>query len=181
MLNIFKIFSLVAAGLFLYGCTSTDTSDNLGLETDPDAQSAVAVVQGKCPLISFREGTTYYRQYARRGEGDPSQITYQASLADATRSCTINDDQLTVNVFAAGRVLAGPKGKAGTLELPIRVAVLDRTTNEVLYSELSKQVITLTEPNLTGQFVFNDPGIVIPVGAAGETQIFVGFDEGPKR
>lgn len=185
MLTKYKFAILSAALLMISGCTSVDLSSGLnsGDKTSADdnveTQSAVAVVQGQCPRTNFREGTTYLRKYARGQDNDPSQITYQASLADATRTCVINEDQLKVSVFAAGRVLAGPKGQPGTFELPIRVAVIDRTTNEVLYSELTQQAVTLTEPNLTGQFLFNDPNIVLPAGAAGETLIFVGFDEGP--
>lgn len=182
----YKFVILSAVLLFISGCTSlnlgtANVGNNVNDKSNTETQSAVAVVQGQCPRTNFREGTTFFRAYARGKENDPSQITYQASLADATRTCAINEDQLKVSVFAAGRVLAGPKGKAGTFELPIRVAVIDRTTNEVLYSELTQQAVTLTEPNLTGQFLFNDPNIVLPAGAAGETLIFVGFDEGPTQ
>lgn len=169
---------ILSALLILSGCNSTETADTLDVATAPD-QNAL-IIQGKCPTVSFQEGTTFYRAYTRRGEGDPSKITYQSSLADANRSCTISGDQLTVSVFAAGRLLAGPQGKAGEIELPIRVVVLDKKTKNVLYSELSTQVVPLSGPNLTAQFVFNDPNIVIPVGAGGETEVFVGFDSGPK-
>lgn len=169
---------ILAALLVLSGCNSTETANTL--DVAGAAEQAAPIVQGKCPRVSFREGTTFYRAYTRKGEGDPSKITYQSSLAEANRSCTLSGDQLTVNVFAAGRLLAGPQGKAGDIELPIRVVVLDKKTQSVLYSQLSTQVVPLTGPNLTAQFVFNDPNVVIPVGAGGETEVFVGFDSGPK-
>lgn len=169
---------ILSALLVLSGCNSTETANTLDVATA--AEQASPIIQGKCPRVSFREGTTFYRAYTRKGEGDPSKITYQSSLADATRSCTISGDQLTVSVFAAGRLLAGPQGKAGDIDLPIRVVVLDKKTQSVLYSELSTQVVSLSGPNLTAQFVFNDPSVVIPVGAGGETEVFVGFDSGPK-
>lgn len=169
---------LIFALVVLSGCNSTETANTLNVASAPEQASSI--VQGQCPRVSFREGTTFYRAYTRKGDGDPSKITYQSSLADATRSCTISGDQLSVNVFAAGRLLAGPEGKAGDVELPVRVVVLDKKTKNVLYSELSTQVVTLTGPNLTAQFVFNDSNVVIPVGAGGETEVFVGFDSGPK-
>lgn len=179
MFNIIRnSLPILTALVVLSGCNSTETANTLDVANAPEQASLI--IQGKCPLVSFQEGTTFYRAYTRKGEGDPSKITYQSSLADVTRSCTISGDQLTISVFAAGRLVAGPQGSAGDVELPVRVVVLDKKTKSVLYSELSTQVVTLTGPNLTAQFVFNDSNVTIPVGAGGETEVFVGFDSGPK-
>lgn len=168
----------------LAACNSTDTAQTLDLTNqDRSTASGVAVIQGACPKVVFREGTTFYRQYARGGDGDSSKVTYQASLADATRSCRLSQDQtqLTIDVVAAGRLVAGPLGKAGDVKLPIRVAVIDRVTKGVLYTNLTTQTVNLSGATLTAQFVFNNPNVVIPAGAAKETEIFVGFDSGPSR
>ncbi|MEW7008874.1 hypothetical protein [Lentilitoribacter sp. EG35] len=169
---------ILSVFLILSGCKSTEPANTLDVANT--AEQTAPIIQGSCPRVSFREGTTYYRAYTRKGEGDPSKITYQSSLADATRSCTISGGQLNVSVFAAGRLLAGPQGKAGEVQLPIRVVVVDKKTKSVLYSELSTQVVSLIGPNLTAQFVFNDPNVIIPAGAGGETEVFIGFDSGPK-
>lgn len=180
--KIVKLSPLLMTCLIVAGCNSTDSATTLDLATtQPDAATTPAIVQGKCPRVSLRDGTAFYRAYTRGGDGDPSKITYQASLSDVTRSCTINEGQLTLNVVAAGRLVAGPQGKAGDVSLPIRVAVVDKVTNAVIYSELTPTTVVLSGSNLTVQFIFADPNVRIPAGAGGESNVYVGFDTGPKR
>jgi hypothetical protein len=180
--KIMKTAPVLLSVLLVASCNSTDSANTLDL-SNSGAQTTPAVIQGKCPKVSLRDGTAFYRTYAKKGSSDPSQVTYQASLAEVTRSCTISEDQtqLTVNVVAAGRLVAGPQGKAGDITLPIRVAVVDRVTRDVIYSVLTPQVVTLTPSNLSTQFVFTNPNVVIPAGAGGEADVFVGFDAGPNR
>ena len=179
--KIIKSSPVVIGCLFLAGCNSTETSQTLDVTAQQDAAATPAIIQGKCPRVSLRDGTSFYRAYTRGGDGDPSKITYQASLADATRSCTSNGDELVVNVVAAGRLVAGPQGKAGNVTLPVRVAVIDKVTRNVLYSELTQTPVALSGANLTAQFVFANPDVRIPAGAGGETEVFIGFDTGPKN
>lgn len=179
--KIIKSSPIVIGCLILAGCNSTETSKTLDVAAQQDAAATPAIIQGKCPRVSLRDGTSFYRAYTRGGDGDPAKITYQASLSDATRSCTASGDELVVNVVAAGRLVAGPQGKAGNITLPVRVAVVDKVTRSVLYSELTQTPVVLSGSNLTAQFVFADPNVRIPAGAGGETDIYVGFDTGPKN
>lgn len=166
--------------VLISACTSTGNQGGAG---DGSAQLAAAsggedtYTAGFCPTVSFREGTTAYRTYERGGEGDPGRITYQASLADATRQCQLLNGQLVVNVVAAGRLAAGPKGGAGSLDVPIRVAVVQG--DQVLYSELKRQSVSVGRGGATAQFVFSDPNVVLPRDIDKSSQIYVGFDEGP--
>ena len=162
-----KTAPVLLSVLLVASCNSTDSASTLDL-SNSSAQTTPAVIQGKCPKVSLRDGTAFYRTYAKKGSSDPSQVTSQ------------DQTQLTVNVVAAGRLVAGPQGKAGDITLPIRVAVVDRVTRDVIYSVLTSQVVTLTPSNLSTQFVFTNPNVVIPAGAGGEADVFIGFDAGPK-
>lgn len=164
----------------LSACTATGDARKAG----PDGAAATAAAaagdtyrSGFCPSVAFREGTTFFRTYERGGDGDPSRVTYQASLAEATRQCRLVDGQLVVNVVAAGRLAAGPKGGPGSLTMPIRVAVVEG--DRVLYSQLKRQAATLEGGAATTQFLFSDPDIVLPADVDRRSQIYVGFDEGP--
>ena len=63
--------------------------------------------------------------------------------------------------------------------MPIRVAVVEKGTNKVLYSELKQFETNLPAGTPTTQFLFNHPDVTIPISASRTVRIYVGFDEGP--
>lgn len=180
--------TLATSGFMLAvaGCQSGGGSNFLGGGTkDP---SVVAAEEGKilasellayCPPVALRDGTAYFNTYAKGGQDDPAKIVYQASLTDATRSCTRANGMMTMKVGVAGKVVPGPLGTAGTVTMPIRIAVLQGET--VLYSQLHKNQVQVSDPSTATQFVFTDSNVVIPVPTARDIQVFIGFDEGPPK
>ena len=175
----FLLISAVVAGCSTSNPFNGDNAPKQKKEAEIDPVLGQKVVQGTCPPIHLREGTSYFRQYARGGEDDPSKVLYQAAIADTTRQCSVTGDQMNIQVVAAGRAQAGPAGKAGTIKMPIRVAVVEKGTNKVLYSELTQFEATLPSGTPTTQFLFNDPKVNIPITSSRSVRIFVGFDEGP--
>nr|WP_210388005.1 MULTISPECIES: hypothetical protein [unclassified Ciceribacter] len=169
------VVSLVAG---LSACNTSNPTSGLDVAGTQQQPAAAPVVQGVCPSIALRDGTASFRTYAKGGKDDPSKVVYQASLAETTRACTRNDaGQLSIKVMVQGRLVAGPQGKAGSLSMPIRVAVVD--SGNVLYSELTKFEASLTDPATPAQFVFTKDVTGISGEVSGLTQVFVGFDEGP--
>ena len=164
------------------GCTSSDPRTALNPGTDAqqpaiDQASNLAVVQGACPRVNLREGTAYYRTYAKGGDGDPAKVIHQASITDTTRQCRLSGDQMIATVVVSGRVVSGPAGKPGTTEIPIRVAVIDG--ENVLYSELQKHPVVLLEGMPAEQFIYTNASVTFPATSSRTAKVFVGFDPGP--
>lgn len=180
-----RVATVMSLAAFVAGCSSTGGGAGglLGSSAPKPAVEPAAtpqqVVQGTCPTVNLRDGTAYYRTYAKGGEKDkdPTKVIHQASLADTTRQCKVSGDNVIIDVAAAGRVVAGPAGGPGTVTMPIRVAVVDG--DKTLYSELTKYPAELPAGAPTTQFLFNKPGITIPRAAADTAKVYVGFDEGP--
>jgi hypothetical protein len=145
----------------------------------PQGQGAAVspVVQGSCPPVSLRDGTAFYRTYPKGVKNDASKVIYQASLADSTRACSRDANNLYITVMIQGRLTAGPLGKAGDITLPVRVAVVDG--EKVLHTELVKYPSRLDNPSQPSQFVFTKENIAVPGVVSGMTRVYVGFDEGP--
>ena len=145
--------------------------------------SAAAIVyteqelRGYCPQVTLRENTGYYTTYEKGAEGDPDSAIYQASIAKVTRACTQSDGYLNMKVAAAGRVVAGPKGKSGTISMPIRVAVLEGDT--VLYSELTRHQVQIDTTAGATQFLVTDDNVQVPIQPESKFRVYVGYDEGP--
>lgn len=190
---VFRLFNgrffagTVLAGFMLAGagCQSSDSSGVLNLGTqkqDPQVQQAkvtASSLQAYCPKVTVRDGTAYFDNYARGGQGDATKIVYQASIGDVTRDCSNANGSLSLNVAVAGRVVPGPMAKPGAVSMPIRIVVLHG--NDVLYSKLHQYQVQLSDMSAATQFVFNDANIVVPEPTAKDYQIFAGFDEGPAK
>lgn len=179
--------ALAAVLLAVAGCNTPTTTPfdhgtkAPGMDKLSTAKGAPApVVTGTCPQIALREGTAFLRKGGKGKNGAPddqTKLQYQASLADTTRQCTVDETGATkVMVQAQGRLVLGPAGKSGTFTLPIRVAVVDG--DQTVYSELVKFNVDLAgQPS--GQFLFQKDGIVLPQGTSPTARVFMGFDEGP--
>ncbi len=83
-----------------------------------------------------------------------------------------------MRVGVKGRVINGPTGLTGTLNVPLRVAVAN-TANEVIYSQLHQVPVTIPEGGSNALFSFVDGDINIPVPDKNNLVVYVGFDEGP--
>jgi hypothetical protein len=147
-----------------------------------------------CPTVTLREGTAFYSTYAkearkaRTDEDDPlanpnaqpdnsASRIYQAAITDVTRSCNYNGGMLTMTVAAAGKVVPGPMAKAGSVTLPIRVAVL--RDGEAIYSNLAKYPVQIADTSEAAQFLYSNANVTFEAPAKHNIQVFVGFDAGP--
>jgi hypothetical protein len=173
--------SLAAGGLLLAlaGCQSGGEGGAGGLFAGKPKEDAVRLseLRAYCPQVTLRSGTASFNTYAKGGKDDPAKIVYQASIADVTRKCSYTDTSIGMTVAVAGRVVPGPQGKAGTITMPIRVAVVQG--DQTIYSKLFKHPVQVSDTAGATQFVFTDSEITIPGPVQQNVQVFAGFDEGP--
>ena len=172
-----RILTALGLALLVSACQSTKTAPvdlGVGTQTEVVADGTLAAaspsiidtrsepgritdveLRAYCPKVDLREGTAFYRTYEKGGKEteDANLVIYQAALAETSRDCKYENGTLTMTVAASGRVVPGPKGKAGTITMPIRVAVT--RGDEVLYSKLTTQEVQIAETGAT-QFVFTD-------------------------
>ncbi len=145
---------------------------------EPDGKRITqAQLRGYCPAVTLREDTGFFTTYTKGKDKVPDEAVYQASISDVTRSCLQENGTLTMKVAAAGRVVPGPKGKNGTITMPVRVAVVEG--DKVLYSNLSKHQVQIDTSAGAAQFVVSDENISVPISEGSRFKVLVGFDEGP--
>lgn len=165
--------------LVLAGCQSGDGSSALESVDAPKQQERVleSELRAFCPPVQLRQGTSFFNTYERGGDQDPDRIVYQASIADVSRNCTYANNVMGVTVAVGGRIVPGPKGKAGTITMPIRIVLVQ--DGQVVKSELYKHPVTIGDTIGATQFVFTDTSIQLPMPVSSKTLIFAGYDEGP--
>lgn len=130
-------------------------------------------IAGKCPQIVIRDEGAIYKTYAGGAKDDPAQLAYQASLVQGTRQCTTDGTALNMTVVVQGRLVAGPMGSSGSVNLPIKVSVMDGET--VLYSDTTNYQASLPAGEGSGQFLYTDNKVHVTGGAAGFVSVYVSF------
>ncbi|MEO0543801.1 MAG: hypothetical protein AAFY99_08275 [Pseudomonadota bacterium] len=170
----FKISAVLVGLCLALAACQTGTPDEV-LNVDDAITEADLVAY--CPRPTLLEGTAILREYTDGNDDNPDEVVYQASITDVTRSCRYRNGQLFMQVAAAGRVLNGPKGTGGQLNLPIRVAV--RQGESIPYSTLGRLDVTVIPGAGATQFIYKDEQIVLPEPTIRNLVVLVGFDEGP--
>lgn len=122
-----------------------------------------------CPKITLREGTAILR----KGEGPA--LEYVASVAETSRSCTLVNGEIVMDIGISGRLVPAAGARGGPTTLPLRVAVV--RGSEVLYSKLGQQSISTDPATGPKSFTYVDRGIRIPQDVARSVVIYAGFDE----
>lgn len=166
----------ILAALFLAGCQTPDTQGALE-SAGADEKFTEADLRAYCPRITLREGTANFRTYTKGGEDNPDEVIYQASITDVTRTCKYRNGQLYMTVAAAGRIVNGPQARAGSVTLPVRVAITEG--ENVPYSNLGRLDVAVSGGNEGTQFIYKDEQVVLAEPATRNLQAYVGFDEGP--
>lgn len=177
LLSVFSGFMLVAAG-----CQSGDKASALdvGAEPKPAEQKVTeAELRGYCPKVTLRDGTAFFNTYQKGAQDDATKIIHQASITDVTRTCSGTDGSMTMNVAVAGKVVPGPAFAPGTITMPIRVVVT--RNEEVLYSQLHRHQVAISDGSAATQFVFNDPNVSFVLPPDRIVTVYAGFDEGTAK
>src|ERR1700722_8344290 len=114
--------ALVLGGL-VAGCASTGLTPTAS-KTNPDgsiSSNKVANSDIDCPAMQVRSGASTWQVPSGT---NTTNLRYQGSLGQLARECAVLGDSMTIKVGVEGRVLVGPKGSAGNLTVPLRIALV---------------------------------------------------------
>jgi len=180
-----RVIAVMALALALAACNSAGGLFGGGGGGGPqkiEYQPSDFLKTGYCPPIIIRNGTENLAIYERGHDNEPAYVRYQASIGRTARECHTAGNTLTVKVGIAGRVVAGPKGGAGSLTVPLRVVIVKQMGGaKPLYSQLFKVPLTLTAPEFGTDFSQVFDQVTAAVGPDDrDLIIYVGFDSGPK-
>src|SRR4249920_1147633 len=132
-----------------------------------------------CPPVTVRAGASTYAVAAPGKQPVGNDLRFQATISKMARECTVNGGVITARIGIQGRVIAGPAGAPSSVQVPIRVAVVQGGVSEkVIATKAYQTTVTMTE---TGSepftLVAEDLVYPAPTGAVGDTYVFyIGFD-----
>ncbi|MGY4627949.1 hypothetical protein [Bradyrhizobium sp. USDA 4486] len=166
----------------------TDRFKNLfGGKSDEPAQPKPAPAPGQpaadddvdCPQVTVRAGASTYGVGATGKPAVGNDVRFQASITKMARECTRNGAEITARIGIQGRVIAGPAGAPSTVEVPLRVAVVQGGVGEkVIASKAYRTTVEMSEGgSVPFTFVAEDLSYPVPSPAVADSYIFyVGFD-----
>lgn len=140
--------------------------------TTPLPEPKAAPREYTCPTATTLEGTASYRTGAQEGSRG---VSFQASINDVARQCSLGTTTLTMKVGVQGRVVLGDAGKPGPVTIPVRVAV--RRLEQTVYSKIHTAQVNVSDEG--SSFIVVDDGISLPLSAndpGDEFTVFVGID-----
>ena len=145
----------------------------------PDQGPSESRIEETCPPVSIRAGASTYSVAAPGKEAVGDSVRYLASITKTARDCRRSGDDITARIGIQGRVIAGPAGAPETVEIPLRVAVVQGgVTEKTIATKAYRTTVTMAEDgSVPFTLVADDLVYPIPPGATGDSYIFyIGFD-----
>jgi len=156
-----------------------------GKPDEPAQQSAAptepseAQVEENCPPVTIRAGASTYAVGASGKAATGNEVRFQATITKTARDCTKANGEITARIGIQGRVIAGPAGAPASVEIPLRVAVVQGGVSEkVIATKPYRTTVAMSEDsNVPFTLVADDLVYPIPPGTTGDQYIFyIGFD-----
>lgn len=132
-----------------------------------------------CPQVTVRAGASTYGVGATGKPAVGNDVRFQASITKMARECVRNGADILARIGIQGRVIAGPAGAPNTVEVPLRVAVVQGGVGEkVIASKAYRTTVEMSEGgSVPFTFVAEDLSYPVPSAAVADSYIFyVGFD-----
>ena len=145
----------------------------------PQQQEGEAPEDIDCPSVAVRDGAS---TLAVHGAGAPSTLNlrYQGTIGRTARACTVVARTLQMRIGVEGRIILGPVGGPGKLEVPLRFAVVREGPQPVTILTRTYRVPVTIEPGASNvPFVQIDDAVTFPLPPAGELEayvVYVGYD-----
>lgn len=144
---------------------------------DGTSPPAIASDAGGCPRFVVGDRDANVTIYEAGRVGDGLAILHRGEITKTARECLSSPGQVTVRYGFSGRVLLGPKGKTGTVSLPVKVVVTDAKRAKVATDSLKVDVDVVVEKPIGYFSAVKSITIPVPEGSRpGEFEVFVGFD-----
>src|SRR6266700_3647930 len=132
-----------------------------------------------CPPVSIRAGASTYAVAAPGKQAVGNDLRFQATITKTARECDYNSGQITARIGIQGRIIAGPAGAPASVQVPLRVAVVQGGVSEkTIATKAYQTTVNMTESGSEPfTLVVEDLVYPAPSAAVGDSYIFyIGFD-----
>ncbi len=157
----------------LFGSNSQEASTSSSPSTQTTQNSDLT-----CPSVAIRFGASTLAVGMPGKPASGNDLRYQGSITRTARDCNLQNGQVTVRIGILGRIITGPAGAPPTVDVPMRVAVVQEGAPEkVIVTKAFRTTVAMEGENTEFSIVAEDIVYPAPTEAANDKYIFyVGFD-----
>ena len=191
--RIIGLVPLAALSLAVAGCSSSGGDGtsfgerfSQSLTTGTPTAPAPAATTGTtanldtCPNVDIRQGAGTITINTNSRDPSAMQLRYQISVGQTARECANVAGNLNIKVGMQGRVVLGPAGTPGTIEVPVRYALVEEGPQaKTVYSKLYRVPVSVGEGQNSVAFTHIEEAMSVPMPTPAVFDryvIYVGFD-----
>lgn len=173
--------NLLGSSSNIFGSSSKATTGDGAAGIGGDANAANTDVE--CPGVTVRTGAATLLIGSKPTEGEPGalDVRYQGTIIRTARECHVNAGVMTMKVGIEGRIITGPAGEPGTVDVPLRIAVVHEGPNlKTVVSKFARVPVTVNNAIDRVTFAHVDSEISFPMpqplADIDSYVVYVGFD-----
>ncbi|MCF2525176.1 hypothetical protein [Bradyrhizobium sp. G127] len=157
----------------LFGSKSQEASTASSPSTQATENSDLT-----CPSVAIRFGASTLSVGLPGKPASGSDLRYQGTITRTARDCNLQGGQITARIGIVGRIIAGPAGAPPTVDVPMRVAVVeDGAPEKVITTKAIRTTVTMEGENTEFSLVAEDITYPTPTETANDKYVFyIGFD-----
>jgi len=136
-----------------------------------------------CPFLDIRQGasTLTIPPPPPDGANEAMSLKYQGIFVRAARDCAVVNGEMVMRVGIQGRIVVGPAGAPGQIDVPLRLAVVSSptTSGKTIVTKLIRIPVTIGTSDDNADFTYIEEGLSFPMPPAEELQsyiVYIGFD-----
>ena len=133
-----------------------------------------------CPSVTVRSGAATLAVNAPGVEPSATNLRFQATVTQTARECAVSAGNMTMKIGIQGRVILGPAGTPGKVEVPMRLALVrEGVEPRTIWTKLYRVPVTLSPGETNVAFVQVEEGMTFPVPGREDLEayvVYVGFD-----
>ncbi len=146
----------------------------------PASAAGTAGADIDCPPVEVRQGTSTLSAAPAGQEPTATNLRYQVSIGQTARECAILGATLTIKVGVQGRVVLGPAGSPGPIEIPVRLALVrEGIEPKTVWTKLYRVPLTIQPGQTNIPFLHIEEDLTVPVPGGADLDayvVYVGFD-----
>ena len=134
-----------------------------------------------CPSLQIREGASTLT-IGPGGDNTTMSLKYQGTFVRAARQCAVVGGNLVIKVGVQGRLIVGPAGGPGQVDVPLRVAVVQESpgNSRLIVTKLIRIPVTVGSGQGNVVFTHIEEGLSFPLPPStaelDDYVVYVGFD-----
>ena len=191
--------AVFAAGMILAGCSSLGTSpSNSPSLTDRFTSLFGASAPGQepakaagpdpnldCPTVDVRQGASTVQVTATGKGADAGSLRYQLGISRTARECAVAGSSMSMKIGIQGRVVLGPAGAPGQVDVPLRLALVrEGVEPKTIWTKFYKVPVAVPSGQSNVTFTYVEENLAFPVPSLDELAayiVYVGFDQAVKE